>query len=327
MQPSTEQALVSVVMATYNGERYLEEQLLSIRNQTYTTLEIIVVDDASTDSTLDILRRHAAQDDRIRIHVNACNQGTASAFEAGFALSSGEFVAISDQDDIWLPGKIEILMQALGDNAGIYTDSRLIDQNGEDMGLTLMQRLCIDRPVSGRDFLSLLHKNCVSGHAMLVRRSVLDMAVPFHRDDCFLYDQQLAIMAMICGGLVYSETAQTCHRIHAHNQVNGLLRGSDGENRCSRKKDRHARYRRIRHQLRKNIRFVLSRLDPKILPNNARHDVHHARSLLEILDRRLATPGYSWPLFFTLIGIRRRLFYFSRKPLISCSRLCRAVSE
>lgn len=75
MQQQQGRPLVSVVMATYNGERFLDEQLRSIRNQTWTNLEIIVVDDASTDGTVDILRRHAMQDGRIQIHVSASNQG------------------------------------------------------------------------------------------------------------------------------------------------------------------------------------------------------------------------------------------------------------
>lgn len=322
MQEQQGKPLVSVVMATYNGERFLDEQLLSIRNQTYTTLEIIVVDDASTDSTLDILRRHAAQDDRIRIHVNACNQGTAAAFEAGFLMVQGEFVAISDQDDVWLPKKIAVLLEQIKDCDAIYTDSELIDGHGQLLGTSLLQRLAVRAPVSGRDFFQLLCRNCVSGHSMLLRSRLIAIAAPLSRDAGFVYDQQLAVFAMMNAGLGFHEHSLTLHRMHDNNQVNGFMKSG-----AKQRENRQSRYVRLQSQLQSNIAFLRAHVD--------RHADWYARDaqllqavryLGKIHDgiAKRTTYRFSPRLFLLFLQKRHQLFYFSRKNrILLCSRLAR----
>ena len=102
-----EKKTVSVVMCTYNGERFLREQMDSILAQTYPIHEIIISDDCSTDGTIDILREYAAKHTFIKIHQNARNIGFNSNFYHAFNRATGEYIAISDQDDIWFPQKIE----------------------------------------------------------------------------------------------------------------------------------------------------------------------------------------------------------------------------
>src|SRR3990172_731979 len=105
--------LVSIVMATYNGEKYLRQQLDSILEQTCQHFELIVVDDASTDETLSILNEYAASDDRIHVYPAEKNMGLVANFERGLKLAKGEFIALSDQDDIFRNDKIELLLNAL----------------------------------------------------------------------------------------------------------------------------------------------------------------------------------------------------------------------
>src|SRR4051812_38033424 len=99
--------LISIALCTYNGERFVESQLLSLIKQTYLNLEIIIVDDCSTDNTLNIIAGYAAKDNRIKYWKNDLNLGFNQNFQKALSLTSGEFIAISDQDDIWHETKIE----------------------------------------------------------------------------------------------------------------------------------------------------------------------------------------------------------------------------
>lgn len=125
--------LVSVVIAAFNAADYLEETCRSVIAQTYTSLELIVVDDGSTDATGDIVLELSRADPRIRL-IRQQNRGVAAARNAGIAASSGEFIAPLDADDIWDPTKIERQvrrLQAAGPETGLaYCWWAWIDMRG-----------------------------------------------------------------------------------------------------------------------------------------------------------------------------------------------------
>jgi len=100
---------VSVVVCTFNGERFLHQQLESLVHQTYPNLEIIISDDKSTDSTVIIAESFQKRDPRIRIQVNKNNLGYNKNFEQAFELATGDFIAVCDQDDVWKTNKIEAI--------------------------------------------------------------------------------------------------------------------------------------------------------------------------------------------------------------------------
>ena len=125
--------LVSIALCTYNGEAYLREQLDSIANQSYSPLELIAVDDSSSDNTLEILKEYAAIYPFIKIFVNPENLGYIRNFEKALQLCSGDFIALSDQDDIWDHKKIEKQVNSIGNNLLVYHDSEFVDQNGNSL--------------------------------------------------------------------------------------------------------------------------------------------------------------------------------------------------
>ena len=129
----TDKPLVSVIIPVYNGRDYIGEAIDSAALQTYRNLEIIVVDDGSSDGTLDILRERAAKDQRIRV-ISQANGGVAKARNTAIAAARGEFIAPLDADDLWLPGKIQSQMRAMlsaGDDCGfVYTWWAWIDEAG-----------------------------------------------------------------------------------------------------------------------------------------------------------------------------------------------------
>ena len=105
-----QEPLVSVVMCTYNGEKFLQRQLESLFEQTYTNIEIIIADDASTDNTQQILKENASKDKRIRLLFHQKNIGYNKNFEHALQLVHGMYISICDQDDIWHPNKIKRMM-------------------------------------------------------------------------------------------------------------------------------------------------------------------------------------------------------------------------
>lgn len=129
---------VSVALCTYNGARFLREQLDSIAAQTLPPIEIIACDDASTDGTLVILESFAASAPfPVRITRNERTIGVTPNFAQAIQLCSGDLIALADQDDIWLLEKLRRLSTALGsraDAAFVFSDARLIDQSGKDLG-------------------------------------------------------------------------------------------------------------------------------------------------------------------------------------------------
>lgn len=125
--------LVSVVVAVFNGAQFVEETLMSITRQTYTDLEVLVVDDCSTDDSVDIVTKCAAADDRIRMFSTGQNSGPARARNIAITESRGRFIAICDADDTWSEDKLLFQIEEMKrTNAAIVgTSVRVIDANGD----------------------------------------------------------------------------------------------------------------------------------------------------------------------------------------------------
>ena len=105
---------ISIAMATYNGEKYIKEQLQSLSNQTSLPFELVVGDDGSTDATLDILKEFCAHAPfPVRIHQNQANLGFARNFLDTARRCKGDWIAFCDQDDVWLPDKLATVIQAI----------------------------------------------------------------------------------------------------------------------------------------------------------------------------------------------------------------------
>lgn len=107
--PSTSPSfpLVSVVMCTYNGEKFLREQLDSIVQQSYPIHELLIQDDQSTDRTTEIIKEYQARYPFIRLHINEKNLGFNANFHTALCSATGDFISISDQDDVWHPDKLK----------------------------------------------------------------------------------------------------------------------------------------------------------------------------------------------------------------------------
>ncbi|MES2419580.1 MAG: glycosyltransferase family 2 protein [Bacteroidota bacterium] len=209
------QARVSVAMCTYNGEDFLDEQIQSILNQSYQNIELIIVDDCSTDNTFAILENWKARfPTKFSIYRNEVNLGYNKNFEKAILLSNGDFIAIADQDDIWEKEKIAKLVNAFDAENVILThcasvhlrDNKLLFKSGE---------LKWENHFSGNDTRTLYFFNKVQGHNMLFRQSLKSYILPIPKD--FFYDWWIAVIATCKGEIKSVPEYLVKHRLHGKN--------------------------------------------------------------------------------------------------------------
>jgi glycosyltransferase involved in cell wall biosynthesis len=203
---------ISVVLCTYNGAKYIEAQLASILAQTYAVAEIIVVDDVSSDDTMAVVERAAARDSRISLSQNTFNIGFTSNFESALQMAKHDYIAISDQDDIWQEQKIEKMMAAIApEAAAIYCDSVRFTK---EIPVNPTKNKS-SRHVAGTNVRKLAMYNTVSGHALIIRKSLLEKALPI--PSAVYYDWWLALQAVTNGGLQYLDEILVYQRAHNSN--------------------------------------------------------------------------------------------------------------
>lgn len=212
-------ALISIVMATYNGEKFLREQVDSLLAQTYSNLEFIFVDDASQDGTLSILREYASRDSRIQLIENLVNKGYRKTFENGILHARGEFIALSDQDDYWIPSKIDELVNSIGDYSLIYSDSKLVDETGKYLGKKMSD---LKRQIAYNSPLMYTFGAWAPGHSMLFRKDLLDFALPVV--DCVAHDYLIGFAATCANGITYLPKPFVHYRQHSTNTIGANLK-------------------------------------------------------------------------------------------------------
>lgn len=168
---------ISIAMATYNGGRFLQEQLDSFLAQSRLPDELIVTDDGSTDDTVKILRRFAkAAPFKVRVERNPKQLGAHRNFERALSLCTGDIVLLSDQDDIWYAEKIETVVDAFDPEAlALYHDEHLFEESGL-MSDTFMKRAA--RIGWGQDMLT-------AGNCTVLRREALKWVLPFPEQTFF----------------------------------------------------------------------------------------------------------------------------------------------
>jgi glycosyltransferase involved in cell wall biosynthesis len=238
-----EQPLVSVVIGTFNGEAYLEEQLRSVLAQTYTHLEILAIDDGSSDGTVRILRAYAALDPRIRVVINEHNLGFIRNFEKGCALSAGHWIALCDQDDYWMPDKVEKMVAAIGQYPMVYCDSELCGEDLRPLGKKISDLVHYQ---SFDDCRQLCVFSRMYGHATLITRELFDKASPFREE--VPHDGWLAFHATLFGGVDYLPEPLVKYRQHAGNVfgVVGRKKKKQNKQRLTEKKKKELARVRIR---------------------------------------------------------------------------------
>ena len=163
---------ISVCIATYNGEKYIKEQLMSILPQLGVNDEIIISDDNSTDNTLNIIK--SINDNRIIIVTNKGKKGYTPNFENAIKNATGDFIFLSDQDDVWIPAKVQTCMEYFKSVDFIVSDATIIDDKGN---IIYNSFFSIRNPYS--TLLGNIFKFGYLGCCMAFKRKIIKVALPF----------------------------------------------------------------------------------------------------------------------------------------------------
>jgi glycosyltransferase involved in cell wall biosynthesis len=206
-------------MATYNGSQFVSDQVSSILSELDAADELIVVDDASTDDTLDVIR--AMGDPRVAIHRNDGNLGYVRTFERALSLAAGQYVFLSDQDDVWPSGRVHVMLQALRRGAVVCGNIAVLDGPDHLRGPFGESDWRVEAGTSGHIVRNLLRLAASDmpyfGSAMAVRRDALDLALPFPRSVRELHDAWLALIGLASGTMVHIDDRVVLRRLHERN--------------------------------------------------------------------------------------------------------------
>lgn len=201
---------ISIALASYNGARFIREQLESFSAQTRLPDELVVCDDGSTDSTVEIVEGFAREARfEVRIERNARNLGLNANFGRAMAMTTGDIVLISDQDDIWYPEKLEAIEQALLAEPGklsLIHDEHLVDAQGKRLEGSFLGRV---REVGYSD------RYYVAGNCTAHRRVLLPLLLPFPPE--VNYDEWISLVTDLLGTRMVIERQLQSYRRHGGN--------------------------------------------------------------------------------------------------------------
>ena len=212
---------ISVAMATCNGEKFIGKQIDSILAQTMQPTEIIICDDASTDNTIAILKQYEEKK-LIKLYSNDRRLGVIDNFKKAVSLTSdGHYIALSDQDDIWLPQKLEQTHQQLIKiDSGmhpciVYSDMMMIDENEQHINHSFLNELGLDK--YEHSLITLLYANFVAGCTVLMNTKMRELFATIPKNKSFNHDTWIALIAFSIGKAKKLPSPFMLYRKHAHN--------------------------------------------------------------------------------------------------------------
>ena len=262
--------------------------------QGWPNTEIIISDDHSEDGTREILRQYD-NDTRFRITYQPGNLGANRNFEYALRQARGAYISFCDQDDIWLPEKLEKLYNAMGECSLVYSDSILIDEAGQSLQKNLSQ---LRRMYNGNDSRGFVFSNVVWGHALLVNRQLTERALPIPAG--IPHDIWFAVRATILTGIRYLDEPLTLYRQHAKTVTKTIAQKAA-----------------TRPQKKRFTDFDEKLYWIGLIRDNEKPE---QKSFYEELYRLYSLKGrglFVWPLFIFMLKYQSVLFQFTHKNLFS----------
>lgn len=205
-----EEIRCSVVMATYNGELYIAQQIESVLNNMSINDELIISDDGSTDDTRKIVQKYMENDKRIQL-IDGPRKGAIKNFEKALQNVKGSVVFLCDQDDVWAEDKIEIVLSILQGNVSLVMHDATVIEEG-NVGFPSFMRY----RGSKRGFCHNLLKNSYIGCCMAFRRELLNYILPFPENIC-MHDQWIGLINELIGESRFVEDKLIQYRRHGNN--------------------------------------------------------------------------------------------------------------
>lgn len=214
---------IEILMATYNGEKYVGEQIDSIIHQTYENWKLLIRDDNSTDKTLEILKEYEKKDKRIKvIEDKKGNLGFVKNFEELLNCSNEQWVMFSDQDDYWVENKIEKYVATLNMNYNdifgrpvlVHSNSFICDDN-----LEIIENEFINSRIASKyNEDSYYFTYFVQGSTVLINREIIDLALPFSKN-VTVHDRYFHLLAEFLGKRIFINESLIKYRQHSNNKI------------------------------------------------------------------------------------------------------------
>ena len=213
---------IDILLATYNGSKYLHEQLDSILSQSYENINVIIRDDGSSDNTVMIIKEYEQKDNRVKLlSDNLGNLGFVRNFEELMKNSTSEYLMFSDQDDIWYNNKVETSykrIKAIEEKNGkscpilVHTNSKIMNYE------TRTKSLFISDCAKNSSFENSFFNFFVQGSTMLINASLKREALPFSKE-VYLHDRYLHLIAEFIGIRSYIDVPTMDYRQHSNNEI------------------------------------------------------------------------------------------------------------
>lgn len=216
--------IIDIVMPTYNGEKYLKEQIESILNQSYKNVRLIISDDCSNDSTVEILRQYEEKDKRVIVYAQEQNLGVVRNVEFLLNKVENPYYMLADQDDVWLPEKVEKTLEKLKqENADLaFGDLEVVDENLNTIYESFGDFMLLNRKINkyiNSNRLNYLY-NCVTGCTLLARKETIEKILPLPQKSKYsIHDHWIGLIASLNGKVTYISKKYIKYRQHGNNQV------------------------------------------------------------------------------------------------------------
>lgn len=218
--------MIDILMAAYNSEKFLNAQVDSIINQTYTDWQLIIRDDCSSDNTVKIIQEYEQKyPNKIKLFQAEKNSGAKANFNCLLKLSKSEYIMFCDHDDVWLPNKIELTfnkMKEIEKNMAeeapilVFTDKSIVDEN---LNITNISSANSEKfNVKTIKLNNLLVQNVASGCTIMINRKLLEISGEIPAD-AIMHDHYCMLIASIFGNVGYVDTPTMLYRQHSSNEI------------------------------------------------------------------------------------------------------------
>ena len=214
---------IDILLATYNGEKYLREQIDSILKQTYQNFKLIISDDCSIDETSKILKEYEKKDKRVVIYYQEENLGYIKNFEFLLSKVEHDLYMLSDQDDVWLPEKIEKSYEKLKNTNSdlVYGDLIVVDKDLNEINPSFMKLKKTFRKANKySDYRAVYLYNCVTGCTILSKSKFISKILPFPTNVSYVpHDYWIALIVGMNGKITFINEPLIKYRQHGNNQI------------------------------------------------------------------------------------------------------------
>lgn len=295
---------IDVLMATYNGEKYLKDQIDSILNQTYKNIHLIISDDCSTDKTREILKSYE-ENERVSVFYQEKNLGYVKNFEFLLKHITSNLYMLSDQDDFWLPEKIEKSVEKLqSENLDlVFGDLEVVDENLNTIFPSFAKFMLLDRKIRkelNTNRLQYLY-NCMTGCTILSKKKFLNDILPVPTTSKYvIHDYWLGLVVSLKGKVGYLETPYIKYRQHGNNQV--------GTNKISHKFKKLEQVRNLFIDVKLGV-FETYVQNPNVFPEDLQVLNKKALDYFKMLQSKKHFNFKGWAIFYKLYKTETLLYF------------------